>query len=713
MEAKAKEKTKRSGMFSGLGSSMKESIGKEGGLGTFRLWINLATLTLGFLFGGCHLVFGSYPLGLALISALPVSVWLAMLGVVLGSLTLGRSGIIYAMICVLGVFLRVIISGNDKVKPKDAGKEGGLFRESLSLRVSSAVIAGFVAGIYEILLEGFSLETVLFGVSMVIFPAVFTFLFAGAFYHGVGVKTLIFGSAACFDVGEGKKEKVRDAYFKISLLCYIALAAIALNKYRFFGIDLSFVFASLITLFAAKRFGALFGAVVGFVSSAFVSGLYSPAFALAGAGGGALFSFGAWYAVLLGGTLLSLWGAYVSGVSGFLSLLPEYLIACCIIFPMFRFFERESSPENKDSILRRATDMVGTMALAYRNRQALFPEKVEESLNALIPTVAEFCHGDALSEDYSAFSKMLAEAKEKILVKRELDEELTDKLEIIFSDFGFGGGVIRAFGDRKKYIICSGKDRDGTLITAPELKRRFEDESGMRFSAPEYYRRDDMVLMECEAVAKYKLEGAVAAGVGTSGEISGDSSKFFKSKELFAYGVICDGMGSGREAKCASDFSTSFLDKVLGCGTSEATALHMLNRALGHGKEECSVAVDIFSLDLILGEAKFIKSGAACSYIKRKSSLFRIKSETMPIGLIKKVDAEQISVNVSEGDIIIMVSDGVSSPTDDSPWLVEFLNKPAIRDLNEYAETILELAKKNSKSGDDMSVLVMKVGYEN
>lgn len=714
MEIKTREKTKNKGLFSGLGNSVRESVKREnGGMGNFHLWINLATITLGFLFGGCHLVFGSYPFGLALVCALPTAVWLATAGVIVGSLTLGKSGIIYAMICTLGVFLRVIISGNDKVKQKEDAEESGLFGESLSLRTSSAVIAGFVAGIYEILLEGFSLETILFGISMVLMPALFTAVFAGAFYHGVGVRALIFGTNACFEATEVNKEKIRGIYFKISLLCFIAVCAIALEKYKFFGIDLSFVFASVITLFSAKRFGALYGAIVGFSSSALISGLYSPAFALAGAGAGAIFSFGAWYAVMLGGFLLSLWGGYVSGVSGFLSLLPEFLIAVCIVFPMLRYFERENTSEVKDSVLRRSTDMVGTMALAYRNRQALFFEGVEAAMKDLTSLMGDFCHGDALEDSYSVFLKMLDEAKCTTLSKRELDEALTDKLDPIFREFGFGSGVIRVFGDRRKYIICSGKDKEGTLITSPNLKKRFEEVSGFKLSAGEFYRRDDMVLMECESVAKYKLVGAMASCGRASGEISGDSLKLFESKELFAYGVICDGMGSGNTAKNASEFSAGFLNASLGCGISETAVLHMLNGALKHGEEECSVAIDVFALDLISGEAKFIKSGAACSYIKRNKSLFRIKSETMPLGIIKRVDAEQIAANVCVGDYIIMLSDGIASPAEDAPWLVEFLNKPAPTDIDVYAAAILDEALKNNKSSDDMSILVMRVELVN
>lgn len=710
MEVKTKKRTKKVSLLSELGDSVRENVVTEGGAGNFKLWVNLATLALGFLFGGCHLVFGSYPLGLALVSALPVSVWLATLGVILGSLTLGKSGIIYAMICVLAVFLRVIISGNDKSRAKDADGQPRLFSEGLSLRVSSAVICGFVAGIYELLLEGITPEGLLFLASMVVLSALFTVALAGAFCHGIGVKELIFGTKHCFEGGESKKERFKLAYFRISLLTFVALAALALNKYKIFGIDLSFVFAAFITLFAAKRFGALHGAVVGFVSSAFVSGLYSPAFALMGAGGGALFQMGAWYAVSLGCALASVWGAYVAGVSGFLSIFPECFMASCIIFPILRFSPRESSAESKDSISRRATDMVGTMALAYRNRQAFFADSLDETMASLAQKVDSFCKNSEISDGYPAFARLLAEAKEKAVRKRELDEALTDRIEPVFREFGFDGGVIRAFGDRLKYIICSGKDNDGTRITSPEFKARLESASGLKLSNAEYYRRDEMVLMECEAVAKYRLDGAVASAVGASGEISGDSIKIFESKELFAYGLICDGMGSGVEAKRAADFAGDFFKTALGSGVCETTAIHMLNSALRHGDEECSVAADMFALDLVSCEAKFIKSGGACSYIKRGASLFRIKSETMPLGLLKRVDAEQIAVSVKPDDYIIMLSDGVCDPAEDSVWLVELLNRPPESDLNSYAEAILSAARKNSRSTDDMSVLVMKVG---
>jgi serine phosphatase RsbU (regulator of sigma subunit) len=352
------------------------------------------------------------------------------------------------------------------------------------------------------------------------------------------------------------------------------------------------------------------------------------------------------------------------------------------------------------------------MALAYRNRQTFYADLAEEATGEIASKISEFCQGSALADAYSAFSRMLTEAREKALRKRELDENLTDEIEPVFLDFGFDDGVIRAFGDRRKYIICSGRDADGTAITSPELKALLESKMGMKLSVPEYYRRDDMVLMECESVAKYRLESAVACAVGTSEEISGDSVKVFVSKELFAYGLICDGMGSGKEAKKAADFTGAFLESALGCGIGEVSALHMLNTALRNGDEECSVAVDMFSLDLLSCEAKFIKSAGAASYIKRGNSLFRIKSETMPLGLLKRVDAEKIAVSVKAEDHIIMLSDGVCDPAEDSTWLVELLNRPAERDLNAYAEAILSAARNSSCSTDDMSVLVMRVDLE-
>ena len=104
-----------------MSSQIKEQNLKATAAGTvrldatnIRLWVSIGTVLLGFLFGGTHVLFGAYPLGLALCSALRSGVWLALLGVVLGSLTLGRSGVIYALIAVLAVFLRVVISGSEK-----------------------------------------------------------------------------------------------------------------------------------------------------------------------------------------------------------------------------------------------------------------------------------------------------------------------------------------------------------------------------------------------------------------------------------------------------------------------------------------------------------------------------------------------------------------------------------------------------------------------
>ena len=117
----------------------------------------------------------------------------------------------------------------------------------------------------------------------------------------------------------------------------------------------------------------------------------------------------------------------------------------------------------------------------------------------------------------------------------------------------------------------------------------------------------------------------------------------------------------------------------------------------------------IFSVDLFKGDAEFLKSGAAASYVKRGSSIFRIKSKTAPLGLMKNVDAEKIKIELEGDDYIIMLSDGIAQSAEDTPWLLDLLSKPPKRNLKEYADTILSAAMKNLPRSDDMTVLVTKV----
>jgi stage II sporulation protein E len=221
-----------------------------------------------------------------------------------------------------------------------------------------------------------------------------------------------------------------------------------------------------------------------------------------------------------------------------------------------------------------------------------------------------------------------------------------------------------------------------------------------------------MALMTCETKPSYNLTGAYAS-CPRSDDVSGDIAKVFKSKDLFAYGLICDGMGSGNEAKFASEITSNAVETVLSSGAYYKSSVKIANSILRRG-EECSVALDLFSLDLISGEASFIKSGAAPSYIKRGASLFRIKSETMPLGVMRTVDAEKIDAEVAAGDYVVMLSDGIFENGEDMPWLVSLLNSAPEPDLKSYAERILKSAKselKNrGKAPDDMTVLVLSVG---
>lgn len=758
------------------------------------LALDISVLLIGFIFGRGHLIFGAHPLGLAFLAVLPAHVGAAALGAFIGGLSMGKAGVIFALVSAVTFMLRLILSGS----------EGGgrLFREPLLLRICAAVIGGFLAGVYQMLLSGLTLQSAAFALAMILAPGLICLLFSGLFGAGISLHALLFGSKTLLRV-VGNEDNGRTLLFQASFLSFAFFVVLSLKSYTLFGITLAALPAAILSLLTAKRFGPLRGMGVGFFSALGLSGTEAVAMALAGLVGGLLFPFGMTYALGAGIAAVGFWSGYAGGLSGFLTAFPEFMLGALLSYPLLRRIGTAAPSADKvEKSERIASEMVGSMALSRQVKGENALDDLQSAIAALStmitalgkengrPSAEEYealctdcadtycktCAGyalclsqshrpfaesaplladklyrgdpigendlaqhmgfcrqkdrildairhsaarlteekyrsektDACAETCALLSRMLSEARTRERRENEMNEPLSLTLERVFADHGFADGVIRAFGAEGAYILAAGEDKDGTKITAPALREALERAVGTKLAAPEYFRKDDMVLMECHADRRFEIESATASLTCEDTQICGDVTKCFLTKNSF-FAVLADGMGSGRMAQSTAAFTVDFLEKVSGIGCSHATALSLLNHILRGREEECSTTVDMFEFNLARGEAQFIKSGAAPSFIKRGTSLFRIRSETAPIGLLSAVDSERIKVEVKCDDIIIILSDGILGGGADAPWLLELLGKAPPRRLKDYADEILSAAVKHHARKDDMTVLVLRV----
>ncbi len=758
---------------------------------------DLGFFTAGFLFSKCHLLFGAYPLGISLISLLPHSTLPALLGTVLGALTLGKGGVVYAAIYVSVFLLRLIMSS-------DKGSDAPFFGEALLLRMSIALIGGFIAAASEILARGMEFSSMLFGITMILLPPLGVFALSGLFGEKINLGLVLSAKENPLTLrGVSERERFDIIFFEISAVLLLFLTALSLKDLVFFGISVAYVFVGFTTLLVAKRFGAVRAGVVGFISSLGVTGIYSVSFALSGLGAGAFFSLGAGYALIVGCGTSSLWGYYIAGLSGLLSTLPEYLIAAALVSPMLKNVKSAPVEIITEDTSKSAAEMVGTVALSYQNKYSksldllemsltslssvindysakhkaptpdeyrslvvsvaeehcknctgrkfcmienirpcmanmdailqklsdgaeICPEDVNgdtefcqkaeavaESINERVAKAAEnaFKHKDSnsTSEEYALIAKLINEARCRDEEERTVNTALTEVLTTAIVKGGFEKGIIRAFGTRKKHIILAGEDANGDVISSQKLREEIETALGTKLGAPEFFRHAKMALMECDTARSFSVSYAKCEAAGESGEISGDTVSFFESGDDSFYALLSDGMGKGEVAHETSQFVSKFLTRALDFGATKETILHLLNYIIKGADEECSATVDLFELDLYSGEATFIKSGAAPSFVKRDTSLFRIRSQTAPIGLMKNIDSERIKVEVKPGDYVIMLSDGVVECAEEAPWLIELIANTDASTPTALAAEILDEAKKNSGLRDDMSVAVVYI----
>lgn len=197
--------------------------------------------------------------------------------------------------------------------------------------------------------------------------------------------------------------------------------------------------------------------------------------------------------------------------------------------------------------------------------------------------------------------------------------------------------------------------------------------------------------------------------------VSGDSYTFGENENDY-FIALSDGMGVGRKANQESNITISLLEKFLEAGFDKELALKTINSILLlKSSDEMFSTVDMTIIDLYMGKAQFIKIGSAPTFIKRKDRVDIINANSLPVGILKDVDFQVYEDNIEDGDLIIMMSDGVldsNDKVDDKEgWMTEVISNISSVNPQRIATEIINTAKSVSinKNRDDMTVLVTKV----
>ncbi|WP_017187477.1 stage II sporulation protein E [Alkalibacillus haloalkaliphilus] len=218
------------------------------------------------------------------------------------------------------------------------------------------------------------------------------------------------------------------------------------------------------------------------------------------------------------------------------------------------------------------------------------------------------------------------------------------------------------------------------------------------------------------SVKNYQLSSGVAHAAKKGNFLSGDSYLMLElGKSRFAL-AISDGMGNGERAYLESSETLKLLKQILQSGINEQVALQSINSILSlRTSDEIYATLDLAFIDLQEPHANFLKIGAMVSYIKRGSSVYPVESGNLPIGILEEFDVEPVREELKDGDLLIMVSDGILESMNFSEnreaWLKRKIREIETEDPQAVADLVLEETIRSNHGHiiDDMTVLVTKV----
>ncbi|WP_346870204.1 stage II sporulation protein E [Clostridium sp. UBA5119] len=359
----------------------------------------------------------------------------------------------------------------------------------------------------------------------------------------------------------------------------------------------------------------------------------------------------------------------------------------------------------KASLIRNTEDIINKFIISemWRSRLAEGRELIANQFNNMAKSV------DEIMEEFSSdFNEDKDSEKKIIRILEKYDIEIDD----VFA--------IKDKNERLNIQItcncCNGRN-----LCVKKMLPLINDCVGYKMKLKVDGCKINPITNKCtamfEEVPKFGVTTSVSRACKDGQTIFGDNFNFGEGYDGSYMMVISDGMGSGPQAGRESKAVVELIEKFTGAGFSRTTAINTVNSimSLKFSEDEKFSTVDLSAIDLYSGEVDFMKVGAVASIVKSSDTIDIIKSRSLPIGILDEADIEIHSKKVKNGDLIVMLTDGITDCDEESSgkidWILDYLCRNDNVSPEELSKGIINEAKRigKNKVKDDMTVMVSRV----
>lgn len=311
-------------------------------------------------------------------------------------------------------------------------------------------------------------------------------------------------------------------------------------------------------------------------------------------------------------------------------------------------------------------------------------------------------------DQFDGISQMLQELANELDNDEQYDTLCAARISSALKEVGICAAECICHKDKygRLTVEATAPDNGFGLINKLKIMKIAQNVCDRDFDPPTLVRNGEQLILTLTERAKYTAEFGVSQINCKGSTICGDSYNYFYDGKGRAVIVLSDGMGAGGRAAVDSAMATGLISRLVKAGFGYDSSLKILNSSmLFKSTDESLATVDISCIDLFTGQIELLKAGAAPTIIRRSGIAGKAQSTSLPAGILREVGFDKATVKIHAGDIVLMMSDGVSDSG--TQWIYDELECWGNGTAQSLSERIANEARRRRSDGHEDDITVM------